>query len=81
MDADEPDKKASIQEPTPEDEADKKKVKQADQRSGADSSDAPKDDPNARKPDPKDTERKMETFGTAGGAAAAVAIFQTILPG
>lgn len=77
MDADEPDKKAPIQEPAPEDEADKKKVKQADQHLGAASADAPKD-ADAQKPDAKDTERKIETFGAAGVAAAAAAIFQSI---
>lgn len=75
MDADEPDKKASIKEPTPEDEADKKKVKRAEQHSGAS-----RDEADGQKPDPKDTERKIETFGAAGAAAAATAILN-IIPG
>ena len=80
MDADEPDKKASIKEPPPEDKADKKKANQTDQRADTGPSDVPKDDIDGPKPDPKDTERKLETLGAVGVAAAATAIFQNILP-
>jgi hypothetical protein len=73
MDADNPGKKASVQKPPPEDEADKEKVKQADQHSDTKTSDVPK-------PDPKDTKRKIETFGAVGAAVAAAAILPTILP-
>jgi hypothetical protein len=73
MDADKPGKRASIQKPPPEDEADKKKVKQAGQQSDSETSEVPK-------PDPKDTERKIETFGVVGAGVAAAVILPTILP-
>jgi hypothetical protein len=76
MDADDPGKKAPIQEPPPEDEANKGKVKQADKQSDTEPFDVPKDDIDEQKSDPKRVDRKPETFASVGAARAA-AYFQT----
>jgi hypothetical protein len=73
MPTERPDKPPAQTSP-PKEESESKKT-QADQQSDTEPFDAPKDGVEAQKPDLKDTERKIETFGAAGIAAA---IFQTI---
>ena len=56
------------------DQSDNRTAKQASRQSGAEPFPAPKDGADRQKPDPKDTERKMETFGATGMAAALFSI-------
>ncbi len=74
MDADEPDKKPPIQEPPPKDEADKGKIKQADDQSDTEPFDVPKDDIDEQRPDLKKIDRKPETFEAVGAAVVAASL-------
>jgi hypothetical protein len=79
MDADNLTKKLAAQENAAEDKSRNGKAKQADLQSDTEPFDKPKDGAREQKVDAEETERKIETLGTAGvAAAAAIAIFQTI---